>query len=191
MKKPVTPMIEERAEDHRVFGLGLDADAVRALDVAAHDRPADADEEHDAGEVGAERVGLVGVAVQELQRARELVVELEHHGRHEQPDEPEVDAGVHDPGGGVAQQRLHPHAGAEVVEAALRVLAGGAAVVGAAALVVADPQRREPRDDQQHRRDRGVERDLERGRHVDEDRALDRRRVVPVRDRRARFRTRR
>ena len=39
---------EERAEDHRVFGLGLDADAVRALHVAAHDRPADADEEHDA-----------------------------------------------------------------------------------------------------------------------------------------------
>ena len=29
-KKPVTPMHEERAEDHRVLGLGLDADAVRA-----------------------------------------------------------------------------------------------------------------------------------------------------------------
>ena len=28
--KPVTPMSEERAEDHRVLGLGLDADAVRA-----------------------------------------------------------------------------------------------------------------------------------------------------------------
>ena len=38
-------------EDRRVFGLGLDADAVRALDVAAHDRPADTDEEDDAGEV--------------------------------------------------------------------------------------------------------------------------------------------
>ena len=52
---------EERAEDHRVFGLGLDADAVRPLDVAAHDRPADADEEHDTREVGAERVRLVDV----------------------------------------------------------------------------------------------------------------------------------
>ena len=70
---------EERAEDHGVFGLGLDADAVRALDVAAHDRPADADEEDDAGEVGAERVRLVRAAVQELQRLRQLVVDLEDH----------------------------------------------------------------------------------------------------------------
>ena len=34
---------EERAEDDGVLGLRLDADAVRPLDVAAHDRPHDAD----------------------------------------------------------------------------------------------------------------------------------------------------
>ena len=70
VKKPVSADHEERDEDHRVFGLGLDADAVRALDVAAADRPHDADEEDDAGEVGAERVRLVDVAVQELQGLR-------------------------------------------------------------------------------------------------------------------------
>ena len=36
---------EERAEDDRVLGLGLDADAVGPLDVAADDRPHHADEE--------------------------------------------------------------------------------------------------------------------------------------------------
>ena len=133
VKKPGETDDEERAEDHRVFGLGLDADAVGALDVAAHDRPADADEEDHAGEIGTERVGLVRVAVQELQRARELVVELEQDRRDEQADEAEVDAGVHDARGRIAQQRLHPHAGAEVGEAALGVLAVGAAVVGCAA----------------------------------------------------------
>ena len=66
---------EERAEDDRVLGLGLDADAVRALHVAAHDRPHDADEEHDAREVGAGGVRLVRLAVQELEAVGELVVE--------------------------------------------------------------------------------------------------------------------
>ena len=65
---------EERAEDDRVLGLGLDADAVRALDVAAADRPHDADEEDDAGEVGGERVALVHAAVEELEVVGELVV---------------------------------------------------------------------------------------------------------------------
>ena len=36
---------QQRAEDERVFGLGLDADAVRALHVPPADRPADADQE--------------------------------------------------------------------------------------------------------------------------------------------------
>ena len=76
---------EERAEDDRVLGLGLDADAVGPLDVAAADRPQDADDEHDAGEVGGERVALVHAAVQELQVVGELVVELEDDGGDEQP----------------------------------------------------------------------------------------------------------
>ena len=38
---------EERAEDDRVLGLRLDADPVHALDVAAVDRPQDADGEHE------------------------------------------------------------------------------------------------------------------------------------------------
>ena len=92
VRKPVTPMHEERAEDHRVLGLGLDADAVRALHVAAHDRPHDADEEHQPARSAAERVAPRSVAVQELQRAGELVVELEHHGHDEQDEEAEVDA---------------------------------------------------------------------------------------------------
>ena len=58
------------------------------------------------------------------------------------------------PGRGVAQQRLHPHAARKSRGAALDVLAVRAPVVGPAALVVADAQRREPRDDEQHRRDR-------------------------------------
>ena len=69
-------------------------------------------------EVGGERVALVDAAVQELQVVGELVVELEHDGRDEQPEEPEVDERVHEAGGGVAQQRLHPDAGAEVAPAA-------------------------------------------------------------------------
>ena len=41
----------KHAEDERVLGLGLDADAVGALHVATHDRPHDAADEHHAGEV--------------------------------------------------------------------------------------------------------------------------------------------
>ena len=66
------------------------------------------------GEVGRERVALVDAAVQELEVVGELVVELEHDGGDEQPEEAEVDARVHEAGGRVAEQGLHPHAGAEV-----------------------------------------------------------------------------
>ena len=78
------------------------------------------------------------------------------------------------PGGGIAQQRLHPHAAAVALGALLDVLARRAPVVGEPALLVLHPQRREPRDDEQHRGDGGVERDLHRGRDVDEHLALDR-----------------
>ena len=93
VKKPVSADDEERAEDDRVLGLGLDADAVRALDVAADDRPADADEEHDADEVGAERVApRTCWPCRNFSESGQLVVDLEHHGDDEQADEAEVDA---------------------------------------------------------------------------------------------------
>ena len=114
--KPVTAISEERHEDHEVLGLGLDADPVRPLDVAAGERPEDAGEEHEAEQVADERVRLVRAAVQELQVVGELVVDLEDDGDDEQHEEAEVDERVHDPGGGVAQQRLHPDAGAEVAQ---------------------------------------------------------------------------
>ena len=85
VRKPVTRDHEEGAEDHRVLGLGLDADAVGPLDVAPGERPQDADEEHDAGEVGGERVGLVDAAVEELEVVGELVVDLEDDRGDEQP----------------------------------------------------------------------------------------------------------
>ena len=78
-------MSEERAEDDGVLGLGLDADAVRALHVAADDRPQDPDDEDHAEDVGDRRVRLVHLAVQELQVVGELVVDLEDDRRHEQP----------------------------------------------------------------------------------------------------------
>ena len=68
---------------------------------------------------------------------------------------------VHEAGGRVAQQRLHPHAGAEVAHAPVEVALGGAAVVGRAPLVVADPQAHQPRADEQHHRGGDVERPVD------------------------------
>ena len=167
----------------RVLGPRLDADAVRPLPVTAGDRPHDAEQEHEARDLGAGRVRLVGLAVQELEAVGELVVGLAQHGHDEQRDETEVEERVHEARGGIAQQRLHPHAVAVALRALLDVLARRAAVVGEAAFVVLDAQRREPRDDEQHRGDGAVERDLHRGGDVDEDLALHVRVVVPARDR--------
>ena len=97
-------------------------------------------------------------------------------------EEPEVDERVHEPGGRVAQQRLHPHAGAEVAHAAVHVALGGAAVVGRAALVVAHPQAHQPRADEQHDRGGGVEGPVDGVGDVDERLARDRRVVVPLGD---------
>ena len=162
-KKPLTPMSEERAEDERVLGLGLDADAVRALHVAAHDRPHDADQEHQAGEIAEERVGQVRAAVQELQVLGQLVVDLEHGGDAEQRQEPEVDHRVHQAGGRVAQQ------GAACTRRRgsrrrrrFDVLRRGAAAVGRAALPVAHTVGEGERTPHQHRRDDRVEGHLQR-----------------------------
>ena len=106
-----------------VLGLGLDADAVRPLHVAAQRSPTRRrPRKTSAGGVADERVRLVRAAVEELEVLGQLVVDLEHRRDAEQHEEPEVDHRVHQPGGRVAQQRAHVDAGAEVAEAALGVL---------------------------------------------------------------------
>ena len=130
--KPVTAMTRNVTQDHEVLGLGLDPDPVRPLPVAAGERPQEAGEEHEAEQVADERVRLVRPAVEELQRVRELVVDLEDDGDDEEDEEAEVDERVHDARGGVPQQRAHPDALAEVAQAPVDVALGGAPVVGLA-----------------------------------------------------------
>ena len=123
VRKPVTPMTRNVPRITASSGLVLMRMRYGRCDVAAHDRPADADQEHDAREVGAERstpgtCGRAGTSAIRAAggRSRSMTVAMNSD------DEPEVDARVHDARGGVAQQRLHPHAGAEVREPALGVL---------------------------------------------------------------------
>ncbi len=176
---------EERAEDDEVLGLALDADAVRPLHVAPGDRPQHAAEEHQPGGVTDEGVRLVGGAVEELPRLRELVVDLEHRGHGEQDEEPEVDHRVHQPGGRIAQQRAHVDAGAVVAEAALGVLRRGQpARRRLAPLPVLHPVGEAERAPRDHHRDDRVEGQLERAGDVDEDLAVDRAVLVPLRDQR-------
>ena len=163
-----------------MLGLGLDADAVRALDVSADDRPDDADEEHDSGGVADRREAPVHVAVQELRRLGHLVVDLRDRGDREEDQEGEVDEAVHDPGGRIAQQGLHVDAGPEVLEAAADVLGGGPAVVRGAALPVAHPLAEQHRPVEGEDREDGVEDQLPHARDVAEDLSLHLGVVVPL-----------
>ena len=150
---------QQHAEDQGVLGAGLDADAVRPLHVAAGDGDQQAADERHAGEVTDEGVGLVRAAVQELEALRQLVVDLEHGGDAEQHEEAEVDQRVHEPGGRVAQQRAHVHAGAEVAEAALGVGGGGAPGRGGpATLPVLHPVGEAERPPHEHDRDHACRR---------------------------------
>ncbi|CAB4648945.1 unannotated protein [freshwater metagenome] len=63
-----------------MFGLGLDADAIRTLDVATNDRPHHADKQAKPGEITDERVRHVDVAIQELPGLGDLVVDLKNCG---------------------------------------------------------------------------------------------------------------
>ena len=74
-----------------MLGLGLDADPVRLLHVATHDRPHGADEQAETGEVTNERIRLINTAVEELPTLGDLVVDLEDRGDREQHEEREVD----------------------------------------------------------------------------------------------------
>ena len=163
-----------------MLGLGLDADAVGPLHVAAEDRPHHTDEEHEPGTVPDGGVALVDVPVEELGRLGELVVDLEDGRDREQDQEGEVDEAVHDPGGGITQQRLHVHAGAEVLEAAAGVLGRGPATVRRTTLPVAHPlaEQHRPVEDE-HREDR-VEDELPHARDVAEHLTLDVGIVVPL-----------
>ena len=87
---------EEHAEDDRVLGLRLDADAIRTLHVAPSNCPADAGEEQDARRVADRSEPLVHAAVEELRALGHLVVDLEHRRDAEQDEEAEVDHRVHD-----------------------------------------------------------------------------------------------
>ena len=71
--------------------LGLDADAVWPLHIAAKNRPDDSAEEHGSGEVANKRIALVDGPVEELERLGKLVVDLEYRGDCEQYQETEVD----------------------------------------------------------------------------------------------------
>ncbi len=173
---------QQDAEDDGVLGLRLDADAVGALDVAAHDGPAHADRQRQTGSITHERVALVDAAVQELEVFGQLVVDLEHRGDGQQDQEAEVDERVHDAGGGVAQQRLHVDAGAEVGQAALHVLRRGGPVVGLAPLPVARAVREQHGAVEQRDRHHDVEDDLEHARHAAEDLAGHGAVVVPLRE---------
>ena len=174
------PDHQEHAEDDGVLGLGLDADAVRALDVAAADGPGDAGQEHEAGGVAHEGERLVRRAVQELEALGDLVVDLEGRGDGQQHEEAEVDEGVHEAGRGVPQQRPHVDAGPVVLQAAAGVAARRGPAVGRAPLPVPHPEGEEVRDVHEQDRDHRVERDDERVRHPAEHLAGDRADVVPA-----------
>ena len=76
--KPVRP-IARKVPRMTACSVLLNADAVRALDIAADDRP-DTNCEHGAGEVADERVRLVGRAAQKLQALGHLVIYFKHGG---------------------------------------------------------------------------------------------------------------
>ena len=156
-----------------MFGLGLDADAIRTLDVATNDRPHDADEQAKTGEITDERIRHVDVAVQELPGLGDLVVDFENRGDGEQHQEGEVDERMHDASGGIAQQGLHVDTGAEIAEATLDVLLCCASVVRLAACPVLHPLAEQhcSVDEQDRRHD--VEGDLQRGRDASEDLSCD------------------
>ena len=176
------PEAAEGAEDEGVLGAGLDADAVHLDDVAPGDRPPDAGEEQDTTQVAERGVGHVGVAVEELELLGRLVIQLAEDRDCEETEEREVDEAVHEPGGAVAQEGLHVHAGPEVGDASLDVLLVGGPPVRCSPLVVLEPLEEEPPDVEEQHGQGHVEDDLERERDVREHLALHRAVVVPVED---------
>jgi hypothetical protein len=120
-------------------------------------------------------------AVKELQRLGQLVIDFQRGGHAEQHEEAEVDHRVHQAGGAVAQQGAHVDAGAVVGQTALDVLRGGATAVRGAAFPVADAVGEAERTPDDHRRDDGVEGDLDRPGDVGEHGAVDLGVALPAR----------
>ena len=106
--------------------------------------------------------------MQELHSLRDLVVDLQDRGYRHQDQEREVDEGVHDTGGGIAQQGLHVDAGPEVAEPSLDVGRLGRAVVGGAPLPVLDPVREQDGSVDDQEWDDRVESQLQRAWDVSE-----------------------
>ena len=148
-----------------MLGLGLDADAVRPLHVAAERSPTPCRRRTRAP--AASPTKAYAWYVRPCRNLRSsgswwsissTVVTREQH------EEPEVDHRVHQPGGRVAQQRVHVDAGAEVGEAALGVLAswcaGSAPACPRSQFFIRSAKRNAPHDE--HHRDDRVERQLQR-----------------------------
>ncbi len=165
-----------------MLGLGLDADAVRALDVATSDGPDDAAEEDQADGVAECHIAAVDVAVEELERRRHLVVDLEHRGDGEESEEPEVDHRVHEAGAGITEQGLHVDACTEVLQSLWSGLRRGLALRRGTTLPVLHPVgEHDPGPHQEHGDDR-VEGDLQRPRDVREHHSMDLAVALPLGD---------
>ena len=153
--KPGNSYCQQYAKNDRVFRLALDADAVRALYVSAHDCPHHAASKHEARKITDSRITAVHVAVQELQCGWHLVVDLEHGGDAQQDKETEVHHRVHEACCAVAQQGSHVHTSPIVGKALFRVFAGGFAFVWCSALPVTNAVCKAQRSpNQQHWDDR-------------------------------------
>ena len=133
-----------------MFLLGLNANAVWLLDVAANDCPDNTEREHESGCITNERVTLVNATMQELEVLWQLVIEFKSCGDAKKNEETEVDHGVHETCASIAQQCLHIDTSAVVLQTILCVLRSGATTIGCTALPVANAVSKLERTPHQH-----------------------------------------
>ena len=121
------PMAARKEQDQRILGPGLGPDPARSDQIAIDRRTIP----HRRGRRGRRdrrgRIGLIDDTVEELQVAREDVIDLEDHRAQEQDQEPVVEGSVRQPGPGITHQRLHQ---SPPPRARIRCPQPGAAVVG-------------------------------------------------------------
>ena len=155
-RKPVTPRTRNVPEDHRVLGLGLDADAVGALRRSGGRWPSTTPiEEQQPGDVADEGVGLVDRRRGGTWRPRGSWWSISRTVvTREQDQEAEVDQRVHDARrpGRAAGSACRRRPGSRASRAWRCSCRGGAAVVGPAPLPVAHPAgEQHGAEDEQHR----------------------------------------